>query len=221
MLGAHPISRGAQLPWEPGLVPLLGSSIRNKLWDPSVWLEAQGLEPSGHVQLSLLIAGAQSQPSVGWNPCLHQISTRGNASTHPVSHSPGTHHSSVSFSLEISLEMPVLPCFPCFWAVAVPPGTWHWGSPPNHPKTPLTAPYTPNLPAEKMGKCSSMRVMSFQGQKVADEFALSAWRRSCDITQKLRNIEFLGGSQPPAQGCSHLYRCLAQALLEKLHLSHS
>lgn len=126
--------------------------------------------------------------------------------TRAASLGPGTHHSSVSFSLEISLEMPLLLLLPVVLGCGCAPssGAGHVGVgiSPKQPQNSSHCSLHTRAAHRKMGEYSSMRVMSFQGQKVADEFALSAWRRSCDITQKFKNTEFLGGSHPPGQGSS-------------------
>lgn len=200
-------------PGNPGwFVPRQAGPSWSKHCDSSTWLKAEALEPCGCVQLSFCIAATQSRPglSLGWNSCLHQM--------HPgkcllarvlraLALAPIAH---LSPSLwKSALKCHCSSCFPWFWAVAAPQapaqGMWEWGSAPNNPKQPQNSSRRSvhtRAAHRKMGEYSSMRVMSFQGQKVADEFALSAWKRSCDITQKFKNTEFLGGSHPPGQGSS-------------------
>lgn len=110
-----------------------------------------------------------------------------------------------------SLRCPVFPCSPCFWAVPAPQaltqGTWQWGPTPNRPKQPQNCSHCSlhTKPAQRKNgeiKYSSVRVISFQGQKVAHEFARSAWRSSCDINQKFKTLNFWGAPTPPAQGSS-------------------
>lgn len=117
-------------------------------------------------------------------------------------------------------------CSPCFWAVAAPQalaqGTRQWGPTPNCPKQPQNCSHcspTHQTCRRKNGKIkyTSMRVISFQGQKVAHEFAGSAWRSSCDINQKFKTLNFWVAPTPQPRAAAP--RVLSP--LEKQHLTHS
>lgn len=177
----------AQLPWEPELVPaslaqkqtrIHQSGCRQSLWSPVALLSCR---------FSLLYHNL-------WDGA--PVSMRfppGEMPPHRCELAPITHLSPSLWKL--AWQCQCSSCFPCSWAVAAPQalarGT---GLTPNHPKNPLTAPHIPNLPKKKKGKNPPpCELYPFRDRRWQ---TLSAWRTSCGITPKFKNIEFLGGCHP-------------------------